>query len=169
MHYPCSRLEGRHGPPAPPGRQRRRHIRHTLALHQSHQRAESGNAQRGVDTVFCTGILDISVHCSRAHSLGVQQSGGYCWSTPSTENYASHVPSLKAKKPREANAVTAAVSHGNRMTNSIRAFTIPHGPRGLKRQPVQGHAYADTRMFQRCWSVILSGCMRRRATPKPPE
>jgi integrase/recombinase XerD len=26
-----------------------------------------------------------------------------------------------------------------------------------------------TRMFQRCWSAILSGCMRRRATPKPPE
>jgi SNF2 family DNA or RNA helicase len=24
-------------------------------------------------------------------------------------------------------------------------------------------------MFQRCWSAILSGCMRRRATPKPPE
>src|SRR5215831_19369805 len=53
------------------------HIRHTLSLHQSHQRAESGNAQREVDTVFCTGILDISVHCSRAHSLGVQQSGIY--------------------------------------------------------------------------------------------
>ena len=25
------------------------------------------------------------------------------------------------------------------------------------------------RMFQRCWSAILSGCMRRRATPKLPE
>jgi hypothetical protein len=25
------------------------------------------------------------------------------------------------------------------------------------------------RMFQRCWSAILSGCMRRRATSKPTE
>jgi len=24
-------------------------------------------------------------------------------------------------------------------------------------------------MFQRCWSATLSGCMRRRATPKPIE
>ena len=24
-------------------------------------------------------------------------------------------------------------------------------------------------MFQRCWSAILSGCMRCRATPKPTE
>ena len=46
--------------------------------------------------------------------------GGYCWSTPSAENYASPVLSLKAQKSREANAVTSAVSHGNRMTNSIR-------------------------------------------------
>jgi len=33
-------------------------------------------------------------------------------------------------------------------------------------------AYADddfVRMFQRCWSAILSGCMRPRATPKPTE
>src|SRR5215467_6398953 len=27
----------------------------------------------------------------------------------------------------------------------------------------------ELRMFQRCWSAMLSGCMRRRATPKPPE
>ena len=24
-------------------------------------------------------------------------------------------------------------------------------------------------MFQRCWSALLSGCMRRRATPQPTE
>jgi hypothetical protein len=27
----------------------------------------------------------------------------------------------------------------------------------------------EKRMFQRCWSAMLSGCMRRRATPKPTE
>ena len=29
--------------------------------------------------------------------------------------------------------------------------------------------YNEKRMFQRCWSAILLGCMRRRATPKLPE
>jgi alkanesulfonate monooxygenase SsuD/methylene tetrahydromethanopterin reductase-like flavin-dependent oxidoreductase (luciferase family) len=28
---------------------------------------------------------------------------------------------------------------------------------------------AEGGMFQRCWSAILSGCMRCRATPKPTE
>ena len=32
-----------------------------------------------------------------------------------------------------------------------------------------GVLYNRQRMFQRCWSAILSGCMRRRATPKLPE
>ena len=49
--------------------------------------------------------------------------------TPERQNYASHVPSLKAQKSREANAVTAAVSHGNRMTNTIRSFHL-HTVRG---------------------------------------
>jgi hypothetical protein len=55
-------------------------------------------------------------------SSTVHETGGYCWSTPSAENYASDMPSLKAQKSLESNAVTAAVSRGKRMTNSIRAF-----------------------------------------------
>jgi hypothetical protein len=54
----------------------------------------------------------------------VHQTGGYCWSTPSAENYTSHMSSLKAQKSREVNAVTAAVSRGNRMTNSVRALSV---------------------------------------------
>jgi hypothetical protein len=38
---------------------------------------------------------------------------------PNTHNHASYLPALKAQKSLESNAVTAAVSHGNRMTNSI--------------------------------------------------
>jgi hypothetical protein len=43
---------------------------------------------------------------------------------PNVENHASDMPSLKAPKSLESNAVTAAVSRGNRMTNSIRAITL---------------------------------------------
>src|SRR5262244_763397 len=31
------------------------------------------------------------------------------------------------------------------------------------------HGLLHERMFQRCWSAMLSGCIRRRATPKPTE
>jgi hypothetical protein len=41
---------------------------------------------------------------------------------PNAQNHASDMPSLKAQKSLESNAVTAAVSPGNRMTNSIRPF-----------------------------------------------
>ena len=41
-------------------------------------------------------------------------------------------------------------------------------PKGFKRIRYYG-VQATKRMFQRCWSAILLGCMRRRATPKPPE
>jgi hypothetical protein len=48
--------------------------------------------------------------------------GGYCWSTPMCPNHASHLPELKAQKSLEFNAVTAAVSRGKRMINSIGGF-----------------------------------------------
>jgi hypothetical protein len=38
----------------------------------------------------------------------------------STQHSASHMLSLKAQKSRESNAVTVAVWHEKRMTNSIR-------------------------------------------------
>jgi hypothetical protein len=44
---------------------------------------------------------------------------------PSAENHALDMPSLKAQKSLESNAVTAAVSRGKRMTNSIRGFLLP--------------------------------------------
>jgi hypothetical protein len=44
---------------------------------------------------------------------------------PQTDNSASHMLSLKAQKSRESNAVTVAVSRGNRMTNSIRPIFEP--------------------------------------------
>src|SRR5499433_2498237 len=31
------------------------------------------------------------------------------------------------------------------------------------------HGLLHERMFQRCWSAMLAGCIRRRATPKPTE
>src|SRR5215468_3693099 len=41
---------------------------------------------------------------------------------PNTLNHASYLPALKAQKSLESNAGTAAVSHGNRMTNSTPTF-----------------------------------------------
>jgi len=64
-------------------------------------------------------------HAGRARSESIQpvaKTPGYCWSSPKCRNCASHMLSLKAQKSRESNAVTVAVSRGNRMTNSIRAF-----------------------------------------------
>jgi len=45
------------------------------------------------------------------------------------ENSASHMLSLKAQKSQESNAITVAVSRGNRMTNSIRPLNA-HETRG---------------------------------------
>src|SRR4051794_19887602 len=43
---------------------------------------------------------------------------------PSAQNHASDMSSLKAQTSLESNAVTAAVSRGNRMTNSNRPDTV---------------------------------------------
>ena len=51
-----------------------------------------------------------------------------------------------------------------------------HPPLDLAPDEIDIHAIANIPrmiarggMFQRCWSAMLSGCMRRRATPKPIE
>jgi hypothetical protein len=38
---------------------------------------------------------------------------------PNAENSASHMLSLKTQKSQESNAITVALSRGNRMTNGI--------------------------------------------------
>jgi hypothetical protein len=45
----------------------------------------------------------------------------------SVENYASHMPSLKAREYGKSEALKAAVSHGRRLTNSIRPFSCLRG------------------------------------------
>src|SRR5262245_19436732 len=51
-----------------------------------------------------------------------QKRTGYCWSTQSAENWASHIPLWKAQEHGESEAAPATVSRGNRLTNSIRRF-----------------------------------------------
>jgi hypothetical protein len=43
---------------------------------------------------------------------------------PNAENYASHMPSLKAQEQGESEVATAALSRGDRFANSIRSFVI---------------------------------------------
>jgi hypothetical protein len=49
---------------------------------------------------------------------------------------------------------------GDRAVIDWQSFNIAPGETTQFKQP---------KMFQRCWSAILSGCMRPRATPKPTE
>jgi H+/Cl- antiporter ClcA len=63
--------------------------------------------------------LPFCVVCCAAYAVAVHQPDTV-GQPPNTQNHASHLSSLKAQKPLESNAVTAAVSRGKRMTNSIR-------------------------------------------------
>jgi hypothetical protein len=51
----------------------------------------------------------------------------YCWRPPSAENCASHMSSLKAQEHGKSEALNAAIVHGGRLTNSIRALTVHLG------------------------------------------
>jgi len=55
---------------------------------------------------------------------------------PSAENYALHMPSLKAQEQGESEVATAALSRGNRFANSIRlciaTLCSPHKSKGNK-------------------------------------
>jgi hypothetical protein len=74
------------------------------------------------------------VHTRAGNSTGTI---GYARKRPDTvgqpqsaQNCASHMPSLRVQEDGRSDTVTAAVLHGNTMTNSIRPFS-GHKPRGV--------------------------------------
>jgi len=84
---------------------------------------------------------------------GIDLRDGYCWSIPKRRKSCLGHAFVEGPKSLESNAVTAAVSRGKRMTNSIRAFF---------RAPEWKDSFDNTRHERPLAAVRCSTCLEAR-------